>query len=196
MRRVDQIAKAVVADTCAVWNVLSSTMLHRVCVGSGFEFAITEFVVYECLHKPRRETTAPDKKLQERLRAARGRDQFKSHSLSVEDLQDVAIFEQRKRVSKGELSSIAFARKVRLSVQTDDQGARKLAALVLAEDCVQTTPHVLGWLFFEGRLADGDLAGIIEEHESFERPLRKFFDLMYLEAMRCRLLARTAGGEP
>lgn len=194
MHRVDQIAKAVVADTCAVWNVLSSAVLHRVCVGSGFEFAITEFVLYECLHKPRREKTS-DKRLQERLRAARDQNQFKSYSLSVEDLQDVAILEQRKRVSKGELSSLAFAQKVRLSVQTDDQRARKLAALVLTEDRVQTTPHVLGWLFFEGRLADGDLACIVEEHESFERPLRRFFDQMYHEAMRCRLLARTASGE-
>lgn len=195
MRRVDQIAKAAVADTCAVWNVLSSLVLHRACIGSGFEFAITEFVLYECLHKPRSELKPADEKLQERLKAARGRDQFKSYGLSVEDLQEVAILEQRRRVSKGELSSIAFARRVRLTVQTDDQGARKLAALALAEDRVQTTPQVLGWLFFEGRLGDRDLAGIVEEHESFERPLRRFFQDMYEEAMRCRLLARPADGD-
>lgn len=195
MRRVDQIAKTLVADTCAVWNVLSSTVLHRACVKVGFEFAITQFVLYECLHKPRRELKPSDKELQERLRAARSRDQFKSHSLSVEDLQEVAILEQRRRVSKGELSAIAFAQKVRLTVQTDDQGARKLATLVLTEDRVQTTPHVLGWLFFEGRLVDADLAGIVEEHESLDRPLREYFHQMYKEAMRCRLLARPAGGD-
>ncbi len=195
MRRIDQIAKALVADTCAVWNVLSSAVLHRACVGSGFEFAITDFVLYECLYKPRNKPKTSDKELQERLKAARRQDQFKNYSLSVEDLQEVAILEQRRRVSKGELSAIAFAQKVRLTVQTDDQRARKLAALVLTEDRVQTTPHVLGWLFFDGRLADADLAGIVEEHESLERPLREFFRQMYKEAMRCRLLARHADSD-
>lgn len=191
-RRIDQITKTVIADTCAVWNVLSSTALHRNCIASGFVFAVTAFVLYECLHKPRTEQKAADDSLQERLRAARQREQFTTYSLSVDDLQDVAILEQRKRLSKGELSSIAFARRMNLAFQTDDQRARKLALTALPAERVQTTPHVLGWLFFEGRLVDGDLSSIIEEHESFERPLRRFFEEMYTEAMRCRLLARVS----
>ena len=93
---------------------------------------------------------------------------------------------------EGELSSIAFAGRVQLAVQTDHQGARKLAAMALAAERVQTTPHVLGWLFFEGRLVDGDLNEIVAEHESFDRPLRRFFEEMYQEALRCRLLLRDA----
>lgn len=193
-RRIDQIAKAVVMDTCAVWNVLSSTLLHRTCVAMGFEFALTDFVLYECLHKPRKQRKAADEGLQERLRAARARKQFKSYSLSLDDLLEVTVLEQRKRLSKGELAAIAFAKRVNLTFQTDDQGARKLATATLTIDRVQTTPHVLGWLFFEGRLSDGDLSGIVEEHESFERPLRRFFEEMYGEAMRCRLLARVETG--
>jgi hypothetical protein len=189
--RGDLVAKAVVADTCAVWNVLSSRVLHGSCINSGFEFALTVFVLYECLHKPRKEVTEEDARLQDRLRTARAKGQFKSYELSIEDLQDVAILEQRKRLSKGELASMAFARRVNLSFQTDDQGARKLASSVLGPDRVQTTPHVLGWLVFSGRLGDGDLSGIVEEHESFERPLRPYFEDLYREAMRCRLVARS-----
>lgn len=190
-RRIDQIAKAVVADTCSVWNLLSSRILHRMCVTSGFDFALTAFVLYECLHKPRKERRAADEALQERLKQARERQQFKDVSLALEDLQDVAVLEQRKRLSKGELASIAFARRVGLAFQTDDMGARKLATTALANERIQTTPHVLGWLFYEGHLADGDLSEVLREHESFERPLRKFFQEMYEEAMRCRLLARS-----
>jgi hypothetical protein len=195
-RRIDRVAKAVVADTCAVWNVLSSTMLHRTCVAMGFEFALTAFVLYECLHKPRKERKPADEKLQQRLKEARSREQFKSYSLSVDDLQDVAVLEQRRSLSKGELAAIAFARRVGLTFQTDDQGARKLAAAALTDERVQTTPHVLGWLFFEGRLVDADLSGIVNEHESFERPLRPYFEEMYEEAMRCRLLNQAGGRGP
>lgn len=189
-RRVDQIAKAVVTDTCAVWNVLSSGALHNACVANGFEFVLTDFVLYECLSKPRSRLKPSDSELRKRLTTARGQSQFKSYSLSLDDLQEVAILEQRQRLSKGELSAIAFARKVNLGFQTDDQGARKLAVSALATDRIQTTPHVLGWLFFEGHLIDGDLDGIISEHESLDGPLRPHFKDMHLEAMRCRLLAK------
>jgi hypothetical protein len=180
---------AAVADTCAVWNVLSSAILHRTCVRLSVEFALTGFVLYECLHKPRKERRDVDEQLQNRLRAARRYGEFKDHSLTVEDLQEVALLENRRRLSKGELSAIAFAKRVGLAFQTDDMGARKLGENLLEPDRVQTTPHLLGWLFFGGHLVDGDLPTIIEEHESFERPLRRYFEEAYSEAMRCRLLA-------
>jgi hypothetical protein len=157
------------------------------------EFALTGFVLYECLHKPRKERQDADERLQDRLRAARRRGEFKDHSLSVEDLQEVTLIENRRRLSKGELSAIAFAKRVGLAFQTDDMGARKLGESLLEPDRVQTTPHLLGWLFFGGHLVDGDLPGIIEEHESFERPLRRYFEEAYSEAMRCRLLASQTG---
>jgi hypothetical protein len=55
---------------------------------------------------------------------------------------------------------------------------------------VQTTPHLLGWLVFDGRVVDSDIAGIVEEHERLGRPLKKFFLSMHSEGMRCRLLLR------
>jgi len=80
-----------------------------------------------------------------------------------------------------------------MSFQTDDQGARKLAIEELAFGSVQTTPHVLGWLFYHGKLADHELGRIIKEHEQVGRPLRKYFEQIYEEAMRCRLMERGRG---
>ena len=194
MRRLDTVAKAAVADTCAVWNVLSSALLHRTCKRLSVEFALTGFVLYECLHKARKERSDADDRLKERLRSARERGEFKHYDLTVEDLQEVARLESRKRVSKGELSAIAFAKRVGLAFQSDDMGARKLGESLLEPDRVQTTPHLLGWLFFGGHLVDGDLRVIIDEHESFARPLGRYFEEAYLEAMRCRLIVTQGGG--
>jgi len=177
-----------------VWNILSSALLHRTCAKLGVEFALTGFVLYECLHKPRKRRSENEERLKERLRAAREQGAFKSYHLTVEDLQEVARLETRKRVSKGELSAIAFARRIGLAFQTDDMGARKLAESLLPSDRVQTTPHLLGWLFFSGHLVDGELRGIVDEHQSFERPLGPYFEEAYFEAMRCRLLEAHGGG--
>lgn len=193
-RSIDSISTVVVIDTCAVWNVLSSTTLHGAVRGAGFDFAITDFVLYECLHKPREQPRDADEQLQKRLRSARDRGEFKSCTLSVEDPQVVASMEERKRLGKGELASIAFARRLGLAFQTDDQGARKIGALMLSFERVQTTPHVLGWFFYTGLLVDRDLTTILEEHEAVGRQLRPYFTAMYEEAMRCRLLTRTATG--
>jgi hypothetical protein len=58
---------------------------------------------------------------------------------------------------------------------------------------VQTTPQMLGWLVFIGRLGDGDIAGVIREHEGWDRPLKPYFEEMYSEAMRCRLMQSIGG---
>jgi hypothetical protein len=135
--------------------------------------------------------TSADQELQRRLRSARDAGQFKSYSLDVEDLQDVEILERRRKLSKGELAAIAFAKKTRQAFVTDDQGARKLAAAVMDHSAVQTTPHLLGWLLFAGHLVDSDVDGIVAEHEGLGRPLAKYLREMHTEAMRCRLMART-----
>lgn len=189
-RNVAEIRKWAVVDTCAVWNMLSSEVLLRACVTNNFDFTVTEFVLYECLHKPRKALSVADIELMNRLRNARARNQFNSVSLAIDDLQDVARLQMRKKVSKGELSSIAFANRVRMAFQTDDQGARKLAVEVLSDGLVQTTPHVLGWLFFHGKFADHEFATIVGQHEEVSRPLRRYFEAMYQEALRCRLMQR------
>lgn len=176
-----------VADTCSVWNVLSSIRLHAAAKEARCEFCITSFVRYECLTKPRKkEPTAAETELMRRLAQEQGRGGFAVHSCDIGDLQAIKILESRKRLGKGELSSIAFAMKIGQAVITDDKKARKLA-----EDSghalTQTTPHLFSWLIFKGRLGDSDRGTVIAQHEAMERPLAPHFEAAYEMALQCRL---------
>lgn len=178
-----------VADTCSVWNVLSSTRLHAAAKEARCEFCITSFVRYECLIKPRKkEPTSAETELMRRLAQEQGRGGFAAHSCDIGDLQAIKLLESRKRLGKGELSSIAFAMKIGQAVITDDKKARKLA-----EDSghalVQTTPHLFSWLIFKGRLGDSDKGTVIEQHAAMERPLAPHFETAYEMALQCRLNA-------
>lgn len=177
-----------VIDTCAVWNVLSSRVLYSTAHSAGCVFCITQFVQYECLHKPRK-PSAHGPILQQRLQQEQLKGDFQAYTLTVEDLQDVSILESRRKLSKGELSSIAFAKKIGQAFLTDDQKARKLAEGIL-DQLVQTTPHLLGWLFFSGRLSDGDKKTIIDEHILLAGTLSPHFEVIYSESLRCQLLQR------
>lgn len=184
-----QFQKLNVADTCSLWNVLSSLRLYAVARESGCSFCCTAFVSYECLHKPRNHETTQDTELKSRFRAEQQSGRIRAYSLDVADLQEVAVLEARKRLSKGELSSIVFARKTRQAFLTDDQKARRLSESVLEQSMTQTTPHLFGWLMFTCKLSDGDKDPIVIEHEKFNRPLRPHFEEMYIEALRCRSMA-------
>ena len=130
-----------VADTCSVWNVLSSKMLFNAAREARCDFCITSFVRYECLVKPRKSTTVAEQELMDRLRAAQRRGAFQHHSCGIEDLQSISVLESRKCLGKGELSSIAFAMKIRQAVITDDMKAHKLA-VEAGHALTQTTPHL------------------------------------------------------
>ncbi|KUO59699.1 MAG: hypothetical protein APF84_13660 [Gracilibacter sp. BRH_c7a] len=181
--------KANVLDTCSIWNIISSNCLFSVAQQAGCSFYMTSYVLYECLYKPRKEVDSIDLELQNRLRKVLERNIITRYSLDLEDLQDVEILERRKKLGKGELSSIVFAKKFRQSIITDDQKARKLARTILDASCVQTTPQLFGWLFFINFLADADKDTIIQEHNSFKQPLEKYFLITYEEALRLRLIS-------
>jgi len=178
-----------ISDTCSVWNLLSSRLLYSVACSAGCNFNLTYFVYYECLHKPRKNPTNRELELQERLRKESEKGQFAPYHLQIEDLQDVMILERRMKLSKGELSCIAFAKKTNQAFLTDDQKARKLAGEVMDRNKIQTTPHLFGWLYFTKHLGNGDKDSIIKEHSSFSRPLEPYFESMYQEALRCRIMA-------
>lgn len=182
-----------ITDTCAVWNVLSSRLLYSTARSAGCLFSITKFVHYECLHKPRK-PSMHGPILQRRLRHEQLKGDFQPYSLTIYDLQDVGMLESRKKLSKGELSSIALARKFGQAFLTDDQKARKLAEGMMHK-MVQTTPHLLGWLFFNGRLTDGDKKTIIDEHVVLSGPLSPHFELVYQESLRCQLMQRNVAAE-
>jgi hypothetical protein len=178
------------ADTCSVWNVLSSDLLYQTASSAGCTFCCTGFVNYECLLKPRKKPNAYDIELQKRLTTARKAGRFQLFSLEIEDLQEVEILERRKKLGKGELSSIAFAKRTQQAFLTDDKNAFKLAIQVLPTDRVQTTPDLFCWLMFEQLLGDSDKQVVISQHESLNRPLREQFEDSYSLALQYRLASR------
>ena len=176
-----------IIDTCSIWNVLSSLRFYSAAKAANCNFFCTKFVYYECLHKPRKEISDEEGELIKRLKVQIENKDFQSFNISIEDLQDIGILEKRKNLSKGELSSIVFAKKTRQAFLTDDQGARILAEQFMDGNLVQTTPLLFGWLFFTGKLIDSDKDFIIQEHNSLNRPLEKYFIKMYEKAYELKL---------
>jgi hypothetical protein len=179
-----------VTDSCAAWNVLSSATLYDAATGAGCTFCCTQFVEYECIHKHRTKITAGDSALQDRFRLEVQRGRITVHQLDIADLQEVEILENRKRLSKGELSSIAFAKRTSQAFLTDDQKARKLARTALPNNRVQTTPHLMAWLYFAGVLTDGHTDAIVAEHCGHGRPLEPHLRAAHAEAIRCLAMRR------
>jgi len=184
-----------VADTCSIWNVLGSQVLYVAAKSAGVSFCCTEFVRYECLHKPGQ--PRPERsQLQSRLRREISNGDFKPCNIDIEDLQDVEVIENRMRLSKGEISSVVFAKKSQQTFMTDDKKAAKLARTIVAEGKVQSTPHLLAWLYFLGRLQDSDKGTIVAELASLNRSLQPHIDNAYQEALRCRLMAQSSHQTP
>ena len=177
-----------VADTCSVWNIVSSSLLLGAAKSANCTFCCTAFVQYECFDKPRKSISEKEKELQLLLRQAQSQGQFSVYHLELEDLLDVEVLRERMNLGKGELSSIAFARRTRQGFLTDDQGARGLAESALSESQVQTTPLLFGWLIYKRFLTDGDKDRVIDQHVNFDRPLRKYFETMYERALEQRLM--------
>jgi len=180
-----------VADTCSIWNVLASRTLQTAARSAHVSLCLTEFVRYECLHKPGQ--SRPERaELQNRLRREVRSGGVSAYSIDLEDLQDVETLDKRKRVSKGELSSIVFAKKTQQAFMTDDKKAANLARTMIPTDKVQSTPHLLGWLYFNGRLLDADKVTILTELEELNRNLRTQIEETYHEALRCRLMSQAS----
>jgi hypothetical protein len=187
---VERFVLANVLDTCAIWNILSSLRLYRGALVAGCAFCGTDYVLYECLHKPRSRARPGDSELRTRLVRAQARGEIVTVFLSVEDLQELEILGARKRLGRGELSALAFARRSRVAFLTDDQGARRLANETLQSGYTQTTPHLLAWLLFTGHLTDGDKLDVLREHQDLGGNLAPHLEVAYCEAMRCKLMTR------
>jgi len=175
-----------VADTCSVWNILSSPRLNAAAKEARCDFCVTSFVQYECLIKPRKSILPSEKMLMDRLQVEQRRGVFKPHSCSIEDLQAIEILEKRKKLGKGELSSIAFAMKIHQGFITDDRKAWQLAKDA-GHPNAQTTPHLFSWLIFTGRLGDGDKDIVISQHVDAGRHIAPHLQTAYEMALKCRL---------
>lgn len=177
-----------IADSCAVWNLLSSLLLFSRLDSNSFFFSITKYVEYECLHKESANPSSAYLEIQKRLILHQKSNKFSSFTISLEDLQDDLIVKHSQQLGIGELSSIAFSKKINQAFLTDDQKARKIAKDILGEEKVQTTPLIVGWLFYEAIFSDADLDLLISEHNKHGRPLEKFFRQVYREACRRRAI--------
>jgi predicted nucleic acid-binding protein len=174
-----------VADTCSVWNVLSSPVLYNGSVSAGCHFVISTFVQYECLFKPRTRHSGSDAELQSRLRVAQAKGKFAVQPIDLDDLMNVVLVRNANRFGRGEISSIALAIKAQQAVLTDDQKARRLAGEAGLTQ-VQTTPHIFAWLIFNRTLTDTDKDLVIAEHRGMGRPLAPHFETAYLLALQYR----------
>lgn len=179
-----------VVDSCALWNILSSELLYSAALRARCSFCCTGFVRYECLRRRRTYATPTDEEIKRRFLSALERSEIVAYELDIADLQEVAVLQNRKRLSMGELSSVAYALKTHQAFLTDDQKARKLGAIALAQDRVQTTPHLLGWLVYSRSLSDLEVETVLAQHSLMARPLREHLTRAYHEGLRCLLMTR------
>jgi predicted nucleic acid-binding protein len=181
-----------VIDTCAVWNILSSMKLYNASLNAGCKYSFTKFIEYECIRKERSVWTQDAMHLRELLIKEMGKNKIQAYSISIQDLQEIEVLRQRKNLGRGELSAIVFAKKTNQAFLTDDQPARKLAEKILGKGKVQTTPHLLGHLFYKRHLIDADITEVISEHNSYTSnswgKLDAFFKSVYEESLRIRLM--------
>jgi predicted nucleic acid-binding protein len=180
-------SKINVIDTCAIWNLISCNLFYSRAIESQCFFSLTRFVEYECLLKKRHAPTASELQMQGRLRQELAKGKFRVHTLSVADIQDIQILDLRKKLGMGELSSIAFAKKINQCFLTDDQPARRFASPILGNDKVQTVPQLLGFLIYKRIITDGEVDEIIKDHSACGRTLEQYFREVKKEALRIML---------
>ncbi|PQJ09576.1 hypothetical protein CJD36_016690 [Flavipsychrobacter stenotrophus] len=185
---VREFEKINIIDSCSLWNVISSALLLAATLNSKCFFSITKFVEYECLFKRRRGIDEKEQVLINKLQSLLTKQTVSSFNLSIADLQEVELMQNRKKLGLGELSSIAFAKRTNQVFLTDDQKARKFAKKILGNSRVQTTPHLYGWLLFNQHLNESDLSQILQEHISNNRPLAPYISEVHQECLRIKLM--------
>jgi len=183
-----------VIDSCSVWNILLSPTIYQASLTAGCFYIMTDYVAYECLHKKRKEGLNGNsiEKLEKEIKSGK----FTKYNITIDDLQDIEILNNRKKLGKGELSAIVFAQKTRQAFLTDDKKARKLGNDVLGSESVQTTPHLVGYCFYKRHLLDADFGTLIREHTSTLRGswgnLSQHFQEAYEYSLKIHLMEKGA----
>ena len=143
MNDVSKFRLSNVADTCSIWNLLASRVLYSAAKQVKITICCTQFVRYECLHKSGQ--VRPERHgLQQRLRHEIDIGDILCCTIDLEDLQDLGVLNQRKKVSKGELASMIFAKRTVQAFMTDDSKAATLARSIMPADYVQSATHLIG----------------------------------------------------
>jgi hypothetical protein len=176
-----------VADTCALWNLLGSPFLHRAAKSANVSICGTQFVRYECLFKSGANSPAWIE-LRNRLQVCVGNHEIMFCDIDLEDLQEVATLEGRLAISKGELSSIAFAKRTGQSFLSDDRQAKFLAKSVLDENSIQDIPHLCAWLCINDVIHESDRDTIRAELGTLKRYLDPHIANAFLGALEIKLM--------
>lgn len=184
----------VAADSCSIWNILSSKTLTLAVKGAGPHFVLAEYVKYECLGKKRSSIRSHDISVQKILRNELAEKRYFSvMSLDVEDLQLLARSGVHKVIDRGEIAAIALAQKISGGFLTDDYDARMTGEATLGISRARSTPHLVGWLIYSGHLTDGDIPQIIADNDAARNErgqIGSFINICYLHAMGLRLRER------
>ncbi|SDF03493.1 hypothetical protein [Rhodospira trueperi] len=179
-------------DTCAVWNILCSQTLTAA-VRGRCHFILAEYIRYECLLKRWKspESAALRTRLSGELASGK---HFTVHSLEIDDLRELAAnVGALGRFDYGELAALALARKLQSGFLTDDRAARRIGESTIGANRVRTTPHLVGWLVYDGHLTDGDIPTIIADNASLNKrygSLGEFIQVCYEHAMGLKLRLR------
>ena len=182
-----------VTDTCAIWNLVGTATLFRTALRQRLSFVITNTVFYECFLKSRGKTPSTvHRKLRVRLRQHLQQGEVRQVDATIDDLQEVMSIARYRgvgtRLGYGEISCIAVARRLRQAVLTDNKrDFRAIGGLI--DGLMQTTPRLLGWLYLEEQLTDGDVEEIMAEHNHCGGEMAKAYELAHCEACE-RLLVR------
>ena len=176
-----------VADTCALWNLLGSPLLHKASKAVRVSICGTHFVRYECLFKAGANSPAWIE-LRRRLEACVSSNEIMFCNIELEDLQEVAALEGRMAISKGELSTIAFAKRTGQSFLSDDRQAKDLAKSVLAAESIQDIPHLCGWLCVNDILHESDASTIRAELKTLQRYLDPHIANAFRGALEIKLM--------
>jgi hypothetical protein len=176
-----------VADTCAIWNLLASQIFYDASRRAGCALCCTSYVLYEALYKPRTAPpTIPEITLQSRLRCEIESGTIRQYGISIDDLQQVDVLAMRKRVSKGEISSIVFAKKTRQAFLSEDDGAVKLARTELELAMVQTSTLLFAWLLYHSWLDPSQCETVVSDLEACGRGLRQRYESACQVVINCR----------
>lgn len=177
-----------VIDSCAIWNVLSCDLFFLRAFEYQCNFIVTGYVEYECLVKARAVPSKMDDEIKTKFRRLLTSGKFSRQTLTIEDIQEVEVMRASKKLGRGELASIAYAKKIGQSVLTDDRKARTYAKEILGSDRAQTTPHLFGHLILKNLITETEVEGIIQDHNACGRPLEKYFRECFLYALQIRLM--------
>ena len=192
----ERFALVNVTDTCAIWNVVGSATLFKAARKSGLSFIITNTVYYECFVKYKGTAPSPEhEELRIRLREYIHRGDVSRIELTIDDLQELIGVARRlgvdRRLGYGEMACVALARHLRQAVLTDNK--RDFRAIgELVDGRLQTTPRLLGWLYLDGGLTDGEVKDVIEQHRTSGGQMADVYERAHYEACE-KLLMQQAG---